>query len=62
MIRHVVLWRLADEPRRDASLVDMTRLQLSVATMQAKVPGLLRGGYCARKGRGRRCSRPGVLL
>ena len=42
MIRHVVLWRLADEPRRDASLVDMARLHLSVATMQAQVPGLLR--------------------
>jgi hypothetical protein len=42
MIRHVVLWRLADELRRDTSLMDMVPIHRSVEAMQAQVPGLLR--------------------
>lgn len=42
MVRHVVFWRLAEELRVDASLMDMASIHRSVEAMQAQVPGLLR--------------------
>ena len=42
MIRHVVLWRLAEHLRHDGCAVDMAAIVDSVEAMRMQVPGLLR--------------------
>ena len=42
MIRHIVIWRLKLEAKRDGQIVSIDPIQRNLAALRAHVPGLLR--------------------
>ena len=42
MIRHVVMWRLKQEAKRDGRIDGIDSIQRNLAALRAHVPGLLR--------------------
>ncbi len=42
MIRHVVMWRLKQEAKRDGRIDGIDSIQRNIAALRAHVPGLLR--------------------
>lgn len=41
MIRHIVLWRLKPEAKREGRIADLVRIEAAVKAMRAGIPGLL---------------------